>query len=223
MKYKVIFKNHRLLLLFFFLIVTILYLFIELKNYLYILDLIVLILLNLSLFFSFKFTVENSKCFKICFLVLFPLTFMLILLVVLINIAFIVLNWKNTFFVLVTITIICITLIAILQIFNNWWYYSKKHNIHEDEDKYLTIIKDTYSLLSLISTLVIPIINLGFPKGKSLSAADTLGYIGVIIGGSLICHTLEYIYKHHYKISNCYHYFRAIIRRDFDNKDKGMN
>ncbi|MBW4836741.1 MAG: hypothetical protein KZY51_04580 [Staphylococcaceae bacterium] len=201
MESKIILKNHILFMLLFFLIVITIYLSIGFNKY-YFLVLAALILMFLSLYFSFKLVTENKKKrFKYGFLLIFPSTFMYILLIEFINISLTIINLKSVVFVFFLILANLLIMLSIFQIFNNWIHYVKKQR--NTEDKELILIKDSYSLLSLILTLVIPIINLGFSKGEELSASDTLSYIGIVIGGSLICHLLEYIHKHHYKVKKC--------------------
>ncbi|QGR78695.1 hypothetical protein BDW25_0501 [Staphylococcus sp. AtDRG32] len=191
------FKVNKLFILSFFIGIILINLYSFYYNNLYLLEFIILVILNISLFLSFKITYSNRNITLLLFLIIFPLIFIIILLFILLNIGLIIVQItkvKFNVFIFITIFIVVINVNIIYMIFKNWYYYSIKKN--KKENKYLTFVKESYALIPLISTLVIPIINLGFPKGESLSVQDTFSYLGVAIGGTVVCTILDYIYKH---------------------------
>lgn len=141
----------------------------------------------------------------------FPLTFVLILLFLLLGIPIsIVLTIKKLFyqpFYLYNNISILIVLVVIILIFVNWSFVFK----NKSDDKYIKLFKDMYSILTLATTLVVSIVNLGFDKGNQLAAVYEFNIISIPLVGYLVCLILEFIYKHASTISDIKNKSKKII------------
>lgn len=175
----------------------------------YLTNVVPLILVVINLCFIHKTLKTQKNKYEFLFLFLFPLTFVFILLFLLLDIPIsIVLTMKNRwyqpFYLYNNISILLI-LVVIILIFVNWNFVFKNKN----ESRYIQLFKDIYSIFTLITTLVVAILNLGFDKGNQLNAITEFNIISIPLVGYLVCSFLEFIYKH------------ALTIKDIKNKLKG--
>ncbi|HDD0482120.1 TPA: hypothetical protein O9526_000019 [Staphylococcus aureus] len=82
---------------------------------------------------------------------------------------------------------------------------------NKSDDKYIKLFKDMYSILTLATTLVVSIVNLGFDKGNQLAAVYEFNIISIPLVGYLVCLILEFIYKHASTISDIKNKSKKII------------
>lgn len=166
------------------------------QSSIYFTNIVPLTLMVINLFIINKVIKCNKKKYEIYFLALFSFTFVVILLFLLLDIPLsiiLTINLKlhNPFFWYNNISILFILGIIIL-IFVNWNFFCK----NKSDDSYIKLFKDTYSILTLFTTLVVAIINVGFNKGSQLDAVYEFNIISIPLVGYLICSILEFIYKH---------------------------
>ncbi len=162
----------------------------------YLTNVVPLILVVINLCFIHKTLKTQKKEYELLFLFSFPLTFVLILLSLLLDIPIsIVLTMENRlyqpFYWYNNISILLI-LVVIILIFVNWNFVFKNKN----ESRYIQLFKDIYSIFTLITTLVVAIVNIGFDKSNQLNAITEFNIISIPLVGYLVCSILEFIYKH---------------------------
>lgn len=166
------------------------------QSFQYLTNIIPLILIVINLYFIHMTLKTQKDKYELLFLFLFPLTFVLILLFLLLGIPIsIVLTMKKLFyqpFYFYNNISILIILVVIILIFVNWNFVFKNKN----DDRYIKLFKDMYSILTLLTTLVVSIVNLGFDKGNQLAAVYEFNIISIPLVGYLVCLILEFINKH---------------------------